>query len=112
MKKLFTFLLTCWALAGLAQTAPPTRWQQRADSIFQYLDRSQVTTGILTNYGYALKDYNQFQGTALTASNQLHNLLEWRLLYTAMQTSVINGNATLPSLVTANLRIAQVRQQA
>jgi len=112
MKKLVAFLLlSCWACAGFAQSTPSARWQQHADSIFQYIDRSPVTTGILTNYGFALKDYNQFQGTALTASNQLHSLVEWRLLYTAMQTSVFNSNANLPSLATANQRIAQAQVQ-
>jgi hypothetical protein len=49
-------LLSGWALCSFAQTSPsPTRWQQRADSIFQRLDRSQVSTGLLTNYGFVLK---------------------------------------------------------
>lgn len=66
--------------------------------------------GILTNYGYALKDYNQFRGTALTSSNLIRSLLDWRLLYTALQTSIFNGSNTLPTLLTANQQIAQVRQ--
>ena len=112
MKKLVAFLiLNCWAYAGFAQTPSAARWQQHADSIFQHIDRSPVTTGILANYGFALKDYNQFQGATLTASNQLHSLVEWRLLYTAMQTSVFNTNANLPALATANQRITQVQQQ-
>ena len=110
MKKFYLlFILSVMATAGFGQTS---RWQQHADSIFQYIDRSQVSTGLLTNYGFALKDYNQFQGTTLTASNQLQNLAEWRLLYTALQTSVFNANAMLPSLVTANQLITQARQQA
>jgi hypothetical protein len=107
MKKLLLFLLLSgWALRGFAQTNS-TRWQQHADSIFQHIDRSQVSTGLLVNYGFALKDYNQFQGTALTAANRLRSLAEWRLLYTALQTSTFNANATLPTLLLANQRIAQ-----
>jgi hypothetical protein len=80
MKKLFLLLLLhAWATASFAQFsasvpavdeayAPPTRWQQHADSIFQHIDRSQVATGLLVNYGFALKDYHPFQGTALTAA--------------------------------------------
>ena len=49
-------------------------------------------TGLLTNYGFALKDYNQFQGAALSPANLLQNLGEWRLLYGALQTSVFNSN--------------------
>jgi len=110
MKKLLLFLvLSGWALRGFAQTNP-TRWQQHADSIFQHIDRSQVSTGILTNYGFALKDYNQFQGTALTTANRLRSLDEWRLLYAALQTSVFNPNATLPTLLLANERIEQAQQ--
>lgn len=72
MKKLFLLLLLyVWATAGFAQIsvfppvedeplAQPTRWQQHADSIFQYINRSPVSTGLLVNYGFALKDYNQF----------------------------------------------------
>lgn len=104
-------MLLCWACVGLAQGTSSARWQQHADSIFQHINRSPVTTGILTNYGFAFRDYNQFQGTTLTASNQLHSLVEWRLLYTAMQTSIVNTNANLPSLVTANQRIVQAQQQ-
>jgi hypothetical protein len=53
MKKLFLLLvLFASATVGFAQS---TRWQQRADSIFQRLDRSQVSTGLLTNYGFVLK---------------------------------------------------------
>ncbi|MEJ7658765.1 MAG: hypothetical protein WKG07_03630 [Hymenobacter sp.] len=96
---------------GFAQGTSSARWQQHADSIFQHINRSPVTTGILTNYGFAFRDYNQFQGTALTASNQMHSLVEWRLLYTAMQTSIFNSSANLPTLATANQRIAQVQQQ-
>ena len=110
MKKLLLLLiLHVYASVGFAQS---TRWQQRVDSIFQHIDRSQVSTGLLTNYGFALKNYNLFQGTALTNANKLQSLPEWRLLYTAMQTSVFNANATLPSLSVANQRIAQVQQQA
>jgi hypothetical protein len=115
MKKLYLLLLLhIWAGAGFAQNAPaalPTRWQQHADSIFQHLDHSLVSTGLLTNYGFALKDYNQFRGTALTAANRLQHLGEWRLLYAALQTSVFNANATLPTLLVANQRIMQARQQ-
>jgi hypothetical protein len=112
MKKLLLFLvLSGWVLRGFAQTSSaPTRWQQHADSIFQHIDRSQVSTGLLVNYGFALKDYNQFQGTALTTANRLRSLAEWRLLYTALQTSVFNANATLPTLLLANQRIAQAQQ--
>ena len=133
MKKLFLLLLLgCWAPAGMAQRSgpgpgsvsaalpgggggtgtptAPSRWMQHADSIFQHIDRSQVSTGLLTNYGFALKNYNLFQGTGLTAGNLLQNLGEWRLLYAAMQTSVFNANATLPALRVANGRIAQVER--
>ena len=126
MKNLLLFLLlACWAHAGLAQrggattnavpggggtTAPPDRYRQHADSLFQYIDRSQVSTGLLTNYGFALKNYNLFQGTALSQSNLLQHLDEWRLLYAAMQTSIFNTNATLPPLPAVNLRIRQAGQ--
>ena len=128
MKKLYLLLLLFigWVPAGRAQSAgnanvvptgeapatPPSRWQAHADSIFQHINRSLVSTGLLTNYGFALKDYNQFQGTALGTANLLQNLSEWRLLYGTLQTSVFNGNATLPTLRTANLRIRQADQQA
>ena len=128
MKKLFLFLLFIgWAGSpGMAQRSgvattnavpgggtpvPPARWRQHADSMFQHIDRSPVSTGILTNYGFALKNYNLFQGTALTTANLLQNIGEWRLLYAAMQTSVFNSNATLLSLRTANQRMSQVERQ-
>ncbi|GAB3574076.1 hypothetical protein [Hymenobacter daeguensis] len=77
MKKLLLFLLLAgWAHAGLAQrsgattnalpggggggTTPPARWTQHIDSVFYYIDRSPVSTGLLTNYGFAFKNYNLF----------------------------------------------------
>ena len=131
MKKLFLFLvLLPWAVASPAQRlgsatssaslggggdtppAPPARWQQHADSLFEFIDRSPVTTGLLANYGVAFKDYAPFQGTALTSANRLQHLGEWRLLYGAMQTSVFNANATLLPLSAANFRIRQAQAQA
>ena len=93
MKKLYLLLLlfVCWAPPGRAQRStsttqvvigggggtptptPASRWRERADSIFQYLDRSPVSTGLLANYGCAFKNYNLFQGTALAANNRLQN---------------------------------------
>ena len=102
------------ALGGGGETPPlpPARWQEHADSLFQFIDRSQVETGLLANYGFAFKDYAPFQGTALTSANRLLHLGEWRLLYGAMQTSAFNANAALLPLSAANLRIRQAQQQS
>lgn len=129
MKKFYLLLLfSCWAHLGWAQRPgagksqaaslsaspfePISRWQEHADSIFQHLDRSAVSTGLLANYGFAFKNYNLFQGAALTDNNLLQNLGEWRLLYAAMQMSTFNANKSLPSLRTANARISLAEQQA
>ena len=126
MKKLLLLLFfACSAQVGLAQRTeeptpigegtppiPPDPWKQHADSVFEHLDRSPVSTGLLANYGFALKNYTPYQGTALASANLLQSLGEWRLLYAAMQASTFNANTTLPSLRTANQRISQAEQQA
>jgi len=112
MKKLLLLLLfSSCVLLSHAQQSGTSRWTPHADSIFQHINRSLVSTGLLTNYGVALKDYAPFQGTSLSAANQLRGLAEWRLLYGAMQSSIFNGNATLLPLATANQRLAQAQDQ-
>ena len=70
MKKLITPLFLLVLLLS-AQVSIAQRWTQRVDSIFRNVNRSLVSTGLLTNYGFALKDYNQFQGTTRSSSNRL-----------------------------------------
>ena len=101
---------------GLAQRAPTlgtvsgsfdqrTRWEQRLDSVFQYVDRAPVGSGLLLDYGYSFVDPANYQGNTLLDSNYV-DLGTWRLLYAGLQTSAFNDNATLPPLPTANNQLA------
>lgn len=115
---LLVWLVSVWAaLPGLAQrmgTAaaapgggePPVSgvavspWKQRLDSLFQAVDRTPVSTGLLSDYGFSFLNPDNYTGAALLDSNYV-DINSWRLLYAALETSKFTGNATLPGLRSA-----------
>jgi hypothetical protein len=64
----------------------------KLDDVFSQLDKSQITTGILKEYGYGFVD--------LTAINptQPMDLATWRFIYATLYSSRIRGLETLPQL--------------
>ena len=64
------------------------------DSIFQHVDRSPVSTGLLMDYGLQLTDVTRFNGTL--QSNNYTSRTVWQTLYGSLYSMIFNANATLP----------------
>jgi len=99
MRRFFTSILLVQALFCLkvkAQTTDVLRNQ--LNTIFQYIDKSQVPTGYLEEYGPRMIPFDIFNGN-LTDSNRVDNDL-WEALYANILASKIYGTTTLPDITT------------
>lgn len=74
MKKLlFYFCVLCVCLSASAQDTPDA-FADRINFIFQYVDKSQVSTGILQEYGIEFTSLNNYNGQALNDNNSFGSL--------------------------------------
>ncbi len=104
MRKFFTSMLlvqVVFCLYPKAQTTDVLR--NELDAIFQYVDKSQVPTGYLEEYGAGFVPLRSFNGL-LTDSNRF-NFDSWQLIYGQLRASKIYGTTALPSLTTATNNI-------
>ena len=76
------------SLQTFAQTVP---LRQKLDSIFQYVDKTQIPTGYLKEYGAELMPIHWFNGV-LTDSNKVNAGL-LNDIYTTVAMSAIHTNA-------------------
>lgn len=67
------------------------------DYVFHYLDKNDVPTGMLQEYGIDFIPPENFTGSNLNDSNYI-NIDEWRMLYANLYTYQINDTANLDSL--------------
>ena len=98
MKKTTLLWLLCWitSLSASAQTTPPVdSVRQYLDHMFANVDKTQVPTPYLEEYGNRLAPLRLFAGS-LQDSNRTTATL-WRLLYASVLSGNINGPATLPT---------------
>ena len=97
MKKLiFIYLLLLWQWS-LAQNS--TVFQDNMNIIYQNVNRTYVTTGLLLDYGLLVADVAKFDGTLQT--NNYVDRPVWTGLYSSLYFMKFNSNATLsaPSVV-------------
>lgn len=96
MKKhlIFTLLLFI-GVYGYGQDIPDA-FANRINHIFQYVDKSQIPTGILQEYGIDFTNINNYNGLVLNDSNKL-TLAEWRHLYNSLYSAQINNTANMPT---------------
>jgi len=87
---------------GVAHTDP---YSNQISFIFEHVDRSPVTTGLLSDYGVGYLNYNNYPGTTLHDSNYV-DMARWRLLYTFLYSSRFNDAASLAPPKTVSARIA------
>jgi hypothetical protein len=83
------------------QSYDTTQYYGKMNYVFQYIDKGQITTGFLRDYGIEFLNLDNYQGTVLHDSNYVA-LDDWRLLYTSLYSSQINGNVYMPYLDTVN----------
>lgn len=74
-----------------------TSFAGRMDYVFHYLNKSDVPTGMLQEYGMDFLPPENFTGAGLNDSNYI-NLDEWRMLYAGLYSYQINDTANLDSL--------------
>lgn len=72
----------------------------KLDHLFAQLDKSQVPTGFLADYGTAFLPLDVFNGI-LTDSNRV-DMDAWRMAYASLHSSRINGVNPLPTLPSVN----------
>lgn len=90
-----------------AQQLDTTTFEGKSKYIFQHVDKSQIGTGLLAEYGAELLPFANYNGTLMADSNFV-GLVEWRQLYGSLFTAQINTNSNLLRLDTINNRIANL----
>ena len=107
MKRLLLFTAIIFAaLQTFSQTDP---LRQKLDSIFQYVDKTQIPTGYLKEYGAELMPIHWFNGV-LTDSNAIADIDCWRATYTDISTAKIQPQlTTMTGLTTINTTIEGLR---
>lgn len=103
MKRTTILLLLCWlaVLRTYAQGTPPSdSVRMYLDNMFANVDKTQVPTPFLEEYGSRLAPLRLFNGV-LQDSNRT-TATTWRLLYASVLSSNINGPCNLPMLSDLN----------
>jgi hypothetical protein len=105
----FICILTTISISTIklhAQTPDTSTTQKLLQYIFQPIDKNQIPTGFLEEYGCPMLPMETFNGT-LTDSNRIDMHL-WRTLYFQLQTSWSKAASNpLPSIITVNTAIKQ-----
>jgi hypothetical protein len=91
MKKVF-FLLTMGLImtANLFAQNPGQEFSDRMNHIFQYVNKSRIATGLLSDYGLQMVEPKYFNG--VPADSNYVDMDTWKMLYSGMFTSKINKN--------------------
>ncbi len=79
-------------------------FDSKINSIFQNVDKSQVPTGFLRDYGFEFLNPDNYTGGLLHDSNYV-GLQDWRLLYATLLSCQVNTHASPTSLSDVNNRI-------
>jgi hypothetical protein len=79
-------------------------FQDNMDVIYQNVNRTHVTTGLLKDYGLLLTDISKFNGTR--QANNYVNHPVWSSLYASLYFMKFNSNATLPAPNVVNSAVA------
>jgi len=77
----------------LSAQTPRQDFTNRMNHIFQYVDKSRVATGLLSDYGLQILEPNYFNG--VPADSNYVDMDAWKMLYSGMFTSKINNNVSL-----------------
>lgn len=84
-----------------AQTYDTTQYFGKMNYIFQNVNKSLVTSGFLKDYGIEFLNLDNYKGNGLHDSNFV-SIDEWRVLYSSLYSSQVNGNANMLYLDTIN----------
>uniref|UniRef100_UPI00258B5175 hypothetical protein n=1 Tax=uncultured Roseivirga sp. TaxID=543088 RepID=UPI00258B5175 len=89
MKKIYSFM-GFWLLT-IALNAQTNAYRNAINPVFQNLDNSFITTGLLWDYGVNLAEPLEYDGT-LTSDNQMTRM-GWGLLYANLLTQKIKNTS-------------------
>lgn len=106
MRYLYLLLVSALLSAPLtshAQLSGSDSLRQRLNAIFAPLDKSQVPTRYLQEYGVRLLSLRPFDGT-LTDSSRT-TLEAWHYLRTTLRSARVLGTDTLPDVPAVNARL-------
>ncbi len=91
-----TICLLCIAIPAIASGSSEfsyAAFRAGMDSVFRYVDKQQVPTGILSDYGLHLIDPNPYNGVP-SDTTQVNSEI-WKILYTGLYYSKINDKITI-----------------
>jgi hypothetical protein len=83
----------CLFLSSLPLLAQNTSYKDKVDYVFGSLRQSDISTGILLEYGLNFQDPSVFNGTTLSETNKT-DIETWRRLYATLLFSVINPSTS------------------
>ena len=97
----YIIILTNMNVSVIGQPYDTTQYYGKMNYVFSNVDKTQVSTGMLKDYGIEFLNLDNYTGVQLHDSNFV-NLDEWRLLYASLYSSQINVNSGLLYLDTIN----------
>lgn len=107
MKKYFLLLAGFLLIkTSNAQTYDTTTHYGKMNFIFNNISHTQITTGLLRDYGIDFLSLDDYTGKALNDSNYA-TLTDWRQLYASIYSEQINTPATMLYLDTINKLIGK-----
>ncbi len=103
MKQLTTFCISIMLciVTSFAQSFDTTQFYGKNNFLFEHIDKTPISTGLLRDYGIDFQELDNYRGTSLHDSN-FTSLADWRMLYTSLYSQQINGTASLMYLDTLN----------
>ena len=102
MKKIFLLLVSILFInICRAQTYDTTTYYGKMNFIFNNISHTQITTGLLRDYGIDFLNLDDYTGKVLNDSNYV-TLTDWRQLYASIYSEQINTPATMLYLDTIN----------
>lgn len=99
--------ILCFLLLFLIKTIKAqdtTSFYGKSQYIFEHVDKNQISSGLLSEYGIEFLELANYNGTVLSDSNYV-GMEEWRMLYTSLYSAQINNNVTMYGLDTVNNRV-------
>ncbi|MEI7677034.1 MAG: hypothetical protein WCJ03_09660 [Bacteroidales bacterium] len=88
-----TGLLLVYFIAGLGLKAQ--NYADTINHIFEHVDKTRITTGLLSDYGIQMVEFSNFNG--IPADSNYVDINTWKKLYVGIYTSKINSNIYLDS---------------
>ncbi|MBK0383656.1 T9SS type A sorting domain-containing protein [Pedobacter sp. SD-b] len=94
MKKIYLLLAGLLLFSSTLRAQDTTSYYGKMNYIYAHIDKNQISSGILRDYGIDFLNLDNFAGTTLNDSNYV-SLDEWRMLYASLYSAQINTASML-----------------